>query len=98
MTSAFVYGWGSTGPLSPPGDCTPVPNEDILKETELKVCSEAESEAGHFTGTPLLDTQLCAIGASSSAFKVIFALNPQRFYGFVLGLGLWTGKSFGDAT
>jgi len=66
MTPAHAYGWGATGPTA--DNCaTPLPTPNILKETELRVCTEAESE--FFPATALLDQQLCAVGATSTTYR-----------------------------
>ena len=72
MTPAYAYGWGATipSPTCPLGVPT-VPT--ILQETELRVCTAAESAAyeyGNGATYQLLDSQLCAVGATSTTYFV----------------------------
>ena len=67
MGMAYAYGWGSTGHNGAP--CADKTFPDVLQETELRICTAAESEAYSAQG-PLLDSQLCTVGATSDIYSV----------------------------
>ena len=64
---AYAYGWGSTGTTSP--TCADRTFPDILQETELRICTTAESVA-YNNDQGLLDSQLCTVGATSDVYSV----------------------------
>jgi len=69
MGMAYAYGWGSTGPTGAPvGGVCPQAFPDILQETELTICTAAESEA-YDNNQGLVDGQLCAVGATSTSYS-----------------------------
>ena len=82
MGMAYAYGWGSTGPTGPAvGNVCPKDFPNILQETELTICTAAESEAYPWPnnqGQGLVDGQLCAVGATSTTYSV--NINNQHYY------------------
>ena len=75
MGMAYAYGWGSTapsGPVNAGGQNTcqdPKPFPNILQETELRICTAAESAAFSTQGG-LVEGQLCTVGATSNVYSV----------------------------
>jgi len=66
MGMAYAYGWGSTGHNGAP--CADKTYPDVLQETELRICTAAESEAFSSQGG-LLESQLCTVGATSDIYS-----------------------------
>ena len=75
MNPAYTYGWGLTGPENYFCDniaCDNLPDPaqttfpTILQETELRICDAGESD-----DEGLVDSQLCAVGATSAPYIVI---------------------------
>ena len=71
MNPAYTYGWGLTGPNNN-CDYLPCPSSTILQETELRICNAAESD-----NEGLVDSQLCAVGATSAPYLVIIHLHQD---------------------
>jgi len=69
MGMAYAYGWGSTGTTGPAvGNQCPKEFPDILQETVLTICTAAQS-AAYDNDQGLLESQLCAVGATSSTYS-----------------------------
>ena len=64
---AYAYGWGSTGHNGAP--CLDKTFPDVLQETELTICTAAQS-AAYNNNQGLLESQLCTVGATSDIYSV----------------------------
>ena len=76
LGTGSVYGWGNTGVGNDPGTgtCSPATADpNILQETQLRMCTAAES-AAQGGGQGLVDGQLCAVGTASSPYRVTWQL------------------------
>ena len=75
LGTGSVYGWGNTGVGNNPDTNTcslATANPNILQETQLRMCTAAESAAQG--GQGLVDGQLCAVGTASSPYRVTWQL------------------------
>ena len=71
LGTGSVYGWGNTGVGNNPDTNTcslATANPNILQETQLRMCTAAESASQG--GQGLVDGQLCAVGTASSPYRV----------------------------